>query len=34
MIDYDFWEDLENSDLEEVVEEYVRDCNDLYEWFD
>ena len=24
-IDYDFWIDLEDSDLEEAIKEYVRD---------
>ena len=33
-IDEDFWEDLESSDIEEVIEEYVRDCSYLHEWVD
>lgn len=33
-IDYDFWVDLEDSDMEEAIKEYVRDCIDFFESVD
>lgn len=33
-VDIDFWEDIGDDDIREGYEEYVRDCDDLYDWFD
>lgn len=33
-IDTDFWYDLKDEDLEEAIEEYVRDSTDFFEWSD
>lgn len=30
-LDYDFWFDLEDTDLEEAIEEYVRNNVDVFE---
>ena len=33
-IDQDFWDYLEDDDLKEAIEEYVRDSNDFSVWVD
>ena len=33
-IDEDFWEGLDDNDLKEAIEEYVRDCDDFSVWVD
>lgn len=32
--DEDFWESLEDEDLKEAIEEYVRDSDDFFVWID